>query len=50
MTSLKDIAILAPGKLNPHAKARVAGTFTVIETASSDPALKSRLGCAALRR
>jgi lactate dehydrogenase-like 2-hydroxyacid dehydrogenase len=39
MANLKDIAILAPGKLNPHAKARVAETFQIIETASSDPAL-----------
>ncbi len=39
MTNLKDIAILAPGKLNPHAKARVAKTFQIIEAASSDPAL-----------
>ena len=38
MTNLKDIAILAPGKLNPHAKSRVAETFEIIETASSDPA------------
>jgi lactate dehydrogenase-like 2-hydroxyacid dehydrogenase len=39
VTNLKDIAVLAPGKLNPHAKARVAGTFEIIETGSSDPAL-----------
>jgi lactate dehydrogenase-like 2-hydroxyacid dehydrogenase len=39
MTNLKSIAILTPGKLNPHAKARVAATFDMIETASSDPAL-----------
>jgi lactate dehydrogenase-like 2-hydroxyacid dehydrogenase len=37
MTNLKDIAILAPGKLNPHAKARVTATFDMIETASSEP-------------
>jgi lactate dehydrogenase-like 2-hydroxyacid dehydrogenase len=39
MTNLKNIAILTPGKLNPHAKARVADTFDMIETQSSDPAL-----------
>ena len=39
MANLKDIAILAPGKLNPHAKARVGQTFEIVETASSDPAL-----------
>ena len=39
MTNLKDIAVLAPGRLNPHAKVRVAATFQIIETASSDPAL-----------
>jgi lactate dehydrogenase-like 2-hydroxyacid dehydrogenase len=37
MANLKDIGILTPGKLNPHAKARVAATFDMIETASSDP-------------
>jgi lactate dehydrogenase-like 2-hydroxyacid dehydrogenase len=37
MANLKDIAVLAPGKLNPHAKARVAATFDMIETAGSDP-------------
>jgi lactate dehydrogenase-like 2-hydroxyacid dehydrogenase len=39
MTNLKEIAVLAPGKLNPHAKARVAQTFEIVETASADPAL-----------
>ena len=39
MTNLKDIAILVPGNFNAHAKARVAATFSLIETASSDPAL-----------
>lgn len=39
MANLKDIAILTPGKLNPHAKARVAETFEIVEIASSDPAL-----------
>ena len=39
MTNLKNIAILTPGNLNAHAKARVAATFDMIETASSDPAL-----------
>jgi lactate dehydrogenase-like 2-hydroxyacid dehydrogenase len=39
MANLKDVAILTPGKLNPHAKARVAATFDMIETASADPDL-----------
>jgi lactate dehydrogenase-like 2-hydroxyacid dehydrogenase len=39
MANLKDIAILTPGKLNPHAKARVSATFDMIETASADPDL-----------
>jgi lactate dehydrogenase-like 2-hydroxyacid dehydrogenase len=39
MTNLKDIAILVPGKLNPHAKSRVEGEFSIIELESSDPAL-----------
>ncbi len=39
MTNLKSITILTPGKLNPHAKARVAATFDMVETASADPAL-----------
>jgi lactate dehydrogenase-like 2-hydroxyacid dehydrogenase len=37
MANLKDVAILTPGKLNPHAKARVAATFDMIETISADP-------------
>lgn len=39
MSNLKDIAILVPGKLNPHAKQRVSQTFSMVEIASSDPAL-----------
>jgi lactate dehydrogenase-like 2-hydroxyacid dehydrogenase len=39
MQHLKDIAILVPGKLNPHAKQRVNETFSMVEIASSDPAL-----------
>jgi lactate dehydrogenase-like 2-hydroxyacid dehydrogenase len=39
MPNLKDIPILVPGKLNPHAKARVAAEFSIVEIASSDPAL-----------
>ena len=37
MSDLKSISILTPGKLNPHAKARVAATFDMIETADSGP-------------
>ena len=39
MSNLKDIAILVPGKLNPHAKQRVSQTFSMVEIAGSDPAL-----------
>lgn len=39
MPPLKDIAILVPGKLNAHAKARVAAEFSIVEIASSDPGL-----------
>jgi lactate dehydrogenase-like 2-hydroxyacid dehydrogenase len=39
MPGLKDIAILVPGKLNPHAKTRAGHEFSIVETASSDPAL-----------
>jgi lactate dehydrogenase-like 2-hydroxyacid dehydrogenase len=39
MPNLKDISILVPGKLNAHAKARVAAEFSIVEIASSDPAL-----------
>lgn len=39
MTDLKDIAILVPGKLNPHAKSRVAAEFSIVETESADPVL-----------
>jgi lactate dehydrogenase-like 2-hydroxyacid dehydrogenase len=39
MTNLKDIAVLVPGKLNPHAKSRVASEFSIIEMESADPAL-----------
>ena len=37
MNDLKKVAVLTPGKLNPHAKARVAATFDMIETADSGP-------------
>jgi lactate dehydrogenase-like 2-hydroxyacid dehydrogenase len=39
MTDLKDIAILVPGKLNPHAKSRVVAEFTMVEMDSSDPSM-----------
>ena len=39
MSNLKDIAILVPGKLNAHAKKRVSELFSIVEIASSDPAL-----------
>jgi lactate dehydrogenase-like 2-hydroxyacid dehydrogenase len=39
MQNLKDIAILVPGKLNSHAKSRVAAEFSIVEMGSSDPAL-----------
>jgi lactate dehydrogenase-like 2-hydroxyacid dehydrogenase len=39
MRNLNDIVILVPGKLNPHAKARVAAEFSIVEFETSDPAL-----------
>jgi lactate dehydrogenase-like 2-hydroxyacid dehydrogenase len=39
MPDLRDIAILVPGKLNPHAKSRVEEEFSIVELESSDPAL-----------
>jgi lactate dehydrogenase-like 2-hydroxyacid dehydrogenase len=37
--SLKDIPILVPGRLNPHALERIRQEFDCIEIASGDPAL-----------
>jgi lactate dehydrogenase-like 2-hydroxyacid dehydrogenase len=39
MRNLNDIVILVPGTLNPHAKARVAAEFSIVELETSDPAL-----------
>jgi lactate dehydrogenase-like 2-hydroxyacid dehydrogenase len=39
LNSLKDIAVLVPGKLHPHARDRVHASFSIIELPSSDPAL-----------
>jgi lactate dehydrogenase-like 2-hydroxyacid dehydrogenase len=39
MKHLKEIAILVPGKLNPHAKQRVSESFSIVEIVGSDPAL-----------
>jgi lactate dehydrogenase-like 2-hydroxyacid dehydrogenase len=37
--TLKNIRVLVPGRLNPHALERVRREFTAVETASSDPSL-----------
>jgi lactate dehydrogenase-like 2-hydroxyacid dehydrogenase len=36
---LKDVRVLVPGRLNPHALARVRAEFDAVEIASADPAL-----------
>ncbi len=36
---LKDISVLVPGLLNPHALERIRNEFTAVEIASGDPAL-----------
>ena len=36
---LKDIAVLVPGRLNPHALERIRAEFDGIEIASGDPSL-----------
>jgi lactate dehydrogenase-like 2-hydroxyacid dehydrogenase len=41
MPDLQDIAILVPGKLNPHAKSRIASEFSIVEMESADPVLVS---------
>lgn len=37
--NLKDIRVLVPGRLNPHALERIRKEFTAVEVASGDPAL-----------
>ena len=39
MTDLKSITVLVPGRLHPHARARIGNEFEIVEIERADPAL-----------